>query len=106
MTHEREVAYISGAITSDPNYMQKFADAQMVLEELGYIVINPGILPVGMTYEQHMKIDLCFVETADVICMLPDWKKSPGAKIERYHADEEKKRVILYEGLDTAKPRW
>lgn len=38
--------------------------------------------------------------------MLPDWKKSPGAKVEKYHAEEEKKRVILYEGLDTARPRW
>ena len=106
MISEHEILYLSGAITSDPHFREKFADAQMVLEELGYIVINPCILPAGMTYEQYMKIDLCFVETADVICMLPDWKKSPGAKIEKYHAEEEKKRVILYEGLDTAKPRW
>ena len=106
MISEHEVLYISGAITSDPHYYEKFADAQMVLESLGYIVINPCILPAGMTYEQCMKIGLCFVETADVICMLPDWKKSPGAKVERYHAEEEKKRVILYDGLDTAKPRW
>ena len=72
----------------------------MVLEELGYIVINPCILPENLTYEQHMKIDLCFVETADVICMLPDWTKSPGAKIEKYHAGEEKKRIIRYAELD------
>jgi len=105
LTSEHEVLYLSGAITSDPHYREKFADAQMVLEELGYIVINPCILPAGMTYEQYMKIGLCYVETADVICMLPDWKKSPGAKIEKYHAGEEKKRIILYEGLDTDRPR-
>lgn len=98
MISEHEVLYLSGAITSDPHYREKFADAQMVLEELGYIVINPCILPAGMTYEQYMKIDLCFVETADVICMLPDWKKSPGAKVERYHADEEKKARNLVRG--------
>jgi len=103
---EHEVLYLSGAITSDPHYREKFADAQMVLEELGYIVINPCILPSNLTYEQHMKIDLCFVEAADVICALPDWTKSPGAKIEHYHAGEEKKRIILYAGLDTEKPRW
>lgn len=106
MISEHEVLYLSGAITSDPHYREKFADAQMVLEELGYIVINPCILPAGMTYEQYMKIGLCFVETADVICILPDWKKSPGANVERYHAEEEKKRVILYEGIDTGRPRW
>lgn len=106
MTSEHEVLYLIGAITSDPHHCEKFADAQMVLEELGYIVINPCILPAGMTYEQYMKIGLCFVETADVICALPDWKKSPGAKIEHYHAGEEKKRIILYAGLDTEPPRW
>lgn len=106
MISEHEVVYISGAITSDPNFREKFASAQMVLEELGYLVLTPIDRPVGLTYEQHMKIDLCFVETADAICMLPDWKKSPGAKIEKYHAGEEKKRVILYAGLDTARPRW
>ena len=106
MISEHEVLYLIGAISSDPHYREKFADAQMVLDELGYIVINPCILPANLTYEQHMKNDLCFVETADVICMLLDWNKSPGAKIERYHAEEEKKRVILYEGLDTVRPRW
>ena len=106
MTSEHEVLYLIGAITSDPYHCEKFADAQMVLESLGYIVINPCALPAGMTYEQYMKIDLCFVETAHTICMLPDWVKSPGAKIEHYHAGEEKKRIILYAGLDTEPPRW
>lgn len=106
MTSEHEIAYIIGAITSDPRHHEKFADAQMVLESLGYIVISPCILPANLTYEQHMKIDLCFVETADTICMLPDWKISPGAKIEHHHAGRRKKRIILYAGLDTEPPRW
>ena len=106
MTSEHEVLYLIGAITSDPRYREKFADAQMVLESLGYIVINPCILPAGMTYEQYMKIDLCFVETADTICMLPDWTKSPGALVEHDHAEALKKRIILYMGIDTALPRW
>ena len=106
MTHEREVAYISGAITSDPRHHEKFADAQMVLEFLGYIVINPCILPAGMAYEQYMKIGLYFVETAHTICMLPDWTKSPGALVEHDHAEALKKRIILYTGIDTALPRW
>ena len=103
---EHEVLYLIGAITSDPRYREKFADAQMVLEELGYIVINPCILPAGMAYEQYMKIGLCFAETADVICALPDWKKSPGALVEHDHAEALKKRIILYTGIDTALPRW
>ena len=106
MISEHEVVCLSGAITSDKRFKKKFANAQMVLESLGYIVLSPANLPAGLTYEQYMKIDLCHVETSDTLCLLPDWKKSPGSKIERYHAEQEQKRIILYEGIDTARPRW
>ena len=106
MNHAHEVAYISGAITHDPHYKEKFADAEMVLDHLGYSVISPCILPDGLHYDEYMRIDLLLVEIADTLIMLPDWKKSPGAKIEHYHAGEEKKRIILYAGLDTEPPRW
>lgn len=104
MTHDREVAYISGAITSDPNYRQKFADAEMVLDHLGYSVLNPTILPDGLTYDEYMAIDLRFVEAADTLVMLPDWIRSHGAPIERNHALKLGKRIIPYLGLDTQLP--
>ena len=106
MNHEHEVAYISGAISSDPRYKEKFANAQMVLESLGYYVISPTMIPPVLTEDEHMLIDLRFVEVSDVIVMLPDWKKSNGAPVERDHAFALKKRIIPYKGVDTDLPRW
>ena len=104
MTHEREVAYISGAITSDPNYLQKFADAEMVLEHLGYVVMNPTNTPLGLNYDEYMKLDLLLVEIADTLVMLPDWLQSDGATLEHDHAAMLKKRIIDYRGIGTESP--
>ena len=104
MTHEREVAYISGAITHDPNYKAKFADAEMVLDHLGYRVINPCILPEGLHYDEYMRIDLLLVEIADTLVMLPDWLQSDGATLEHDHAVKLGKRIIAYHGIKTESP--
>ena len=104
MTHDKEVAYISGAITHDPNYIQKFADAEMVLKHIGYVVLNPTILPLGLTYEEYMAIDLRMVEAADTLVMLPDWRWSPGAAREHDHASKLLKRIIPYLGVNTKCP--
>ena len=101
MTHETEVAYISGAITHDRNYMQKFADAEMVLDHLGYRVINPCILPEGLHYHEYMDVDLLLVEIADTLVILPDWMQSDGATIEHDHAVKFGKRIIDYRGIMT-----
>ena len=104
MTHDKEVAYISGAITHDPNYKQKFANAQTVLEYLGYAVMNPCMLPLGLTHDEYMRIDLVMVGIADTLVMLPDWKHSDGATLEHDHAAMLKKRIIDYRGIGTESP--
>ena len=104
MTHDKEVAYISGAISSDPDYIQKFADAQMVLEHLGYVVLNPTNTPLGLNYDEYMKLDLLLVEIADTLVMLPDWRWSPGAAREHDHARRLDKRIIPYLGINTSCP--
>lgn len=41
--------YIAGKITGDENYREKFAKAQAELEKDGHIVLNPSVLPEGLT---------------------------------------------------------
>jgi hypothetical protein len=111
MTHGKEVAYISGAISSDPNYKAKFADAEMVLDHLGYVVLNPTSTPLGLNYDEYMRIDLLLVEIADTLVMLPDWMQSDGATLEHDHAVKLGKRIIDYKGISTqsslaCKKRW
>ncbi len=87
MTHEcKTVVYIAGKITGEAGYAAKFADAEMVLQECGYIVLNPTALPLGLDYEDYMAIDFAMIEVADMIVMLRGWQSSPGAQRERDHA--------------------
>ena len=101
MTHDKEVAYISGAISSDPNYKAKFADAETVLMNLGFDVLNPTCVPALLSYEQHMQIDLIFVDACDVVVLLPDWRYSDGAQIEVDRAKALGKEIIFYENVLT-----
>lgn len=76
------VVYISGKITGEFDYLKKFNEAEEKLKKLGHIVLNPNIIPLGLSYEAYMIIDLAMVEAADAILMLDGWKTSSGAKRE------------------------
>ena len=48
---EKRTLYLAGKITGDPYYFTKFYNAQKKLEEGGFIVVNPALLPaVGSLY--------------------------------------------------------
>lgn len=91
--------YLAGKITGDPDYRRRFADARMVLEHLGHVVLDPSDLPDGLEYEQYMAIDAAMMDAADAICMLPNWTDSPGARREYLAAIAAKKAVVFYENV-------
>ena len=99
MTAGSKVVYVAGKITGNPRYREQFANAQMVLEHMGYVVLNPATLPSGMEYEQYMNIDTAMLMEADTVCFLPNWKDSPGARKEKMLADKNKKRVLYYDRI-------
>lgn len=99
MTNKRKIAYISGAISSDPNYAAKFADAETVLLSCGFDVLNPTCVPALLTRDQHMQIDFILVTACHVIVLLPDWKVSDGAKEELELAQRLKKEVVHYKNI-------
>ena len=78
--------YISGRITGDPNYREKFLDEEIRLAGLGYKVVNPAAIISGkmqdMCWCEAMRIVIREMLLCDGISLLPDWKKSRGAKIE------------------------
>jgi hypothetical protein len=82
--------YISGPITGDPNAKAKFDKAQKKLAAPALEIINPfeiaereGLDARGATWEEYMSADIRELVTADFIYMLPGWKQSRGARIER-----------------------
>ncbi len=87
--------YISGAITSDPEYKDKFARAEKMLTDQGHVAINPARLPAGLDYEDYMYIHLATIHICDTIYMLPDWESSPGAKREKHFAETLGKKVMF-----------
>lgn len=96
---KREIVYLAGKISGDPQYRKKFARAAAMLEKQGYIVLNPASLPPGLDYESYMRIDAAMMAEADIICFLPDWEKSPGAQREHKWANRMEKPVLYFSDI-------
>ena len=82
----KEIVFISGAISSDENYKNKFKEVRKWLEKRGCIVLDPSKLPPGMPYGAYMDITLAMVRVADTLVVLKDWEESPGARAEVAYA--------------------
>ena len=96
--------YLSGKISGDPNYREKFAAAAQELENAGFIVLNPAVLPQeGFSWEAYMRISLAMLDECTSVCFLLDWKDSRGATWEHGRAFATGKRILMYEEW---KPIW
>ena len=85
----RKKIYISGKITGDSNYRQKFLQSENKLFDAGYYPVNPAfIVPKYIHWNGAMRIVLKSMLDCDGVALLPDWKKSIGAKIEERLARE------------------
>lgn len=74
---EKRTLYLAGKITGDPYYFTKFYNAQKKLEECGFIVVNPALLPAeGFTWEAYMRMSGAMLAECAEVCFLPDWKES------------------------------
>lgn len=91
-------AYISGKITGDDNYLQKFLDAELYLDKQGFAVVNPAaaliLFPKDTKYIEYMCNSLRLLDSCDCVYMLKDWQVSHGAKIEHEYALATGKSII------------
>lgn len=87
--------YLSGKISGDPNFKEKFAQKAKELTDQGHLVFNPALHPDMFTWEQFMELDLKALGNCDAIYLLEDWKDSRGAKIEYDEALRLGKEVIF-----------
>ena len=91
--------YISGQITGlklvDARAL--FERAEILLQERGYIPVNPMKLnphTVGKTWKEYMLDDLNALFDCEAIYLLDNWQDSKGARIE-YQVAKEMDMVIL-----------
>lgn len=94
----KETVYLAAKITGDPLYRTKFYDAQKKLEEGGFIVVNPALLPSeGFAWEAYMRMAGAMLNECAAACFLPDWTESRGAKYEFGEATARGKNVFFFE---------
>ena len=91
--------YLSGKITGDSNYRQKFNTMTEELLSYGYVVFNPAVLPDGFEYSDYMALDLLILSRCDAIFLLRDWKNSPGARLEYKEAKRLGLQVLTEDDL-------
>ena len=78
--------YLSGPIAHyDLEERKKtFKTAAEKLTNYGFEVVNPfdNGVDQGAHWHDHMKADISLLLNCDIICLLPDWYKSKGCKLE------------------------
>jgi nucleoside 2-deoxyribosyltransferase len=93
----RMIIYIAGPIAGDPDYREKFAEAEKKIEASGWRALNPAKLDFiwdALPYEDAFDIDIAVLDKADGIYLLKGWEKSCGACREYGYALASDKVII------------
>ena len=91
--------YLAGKINGDTNYWHKFDKASDLLQDKGYLVMSPAVLPEGFEPQDYMSICLKMLDCCDILCLLPDWTESAGAKLEYDYSKYTRKLIYALSSL-------
>ncbi len=81
----KKIVYLAGKVSNlDLSQVKtKFKEAEDALTKMGFYVVNPTkILPEGTSWNNAMRTLIPLMMYCDALCMLPDWARSEGAKLE------------------------
>ena len=97
--------YISGQITDDDDYLEKFLQYDEILHKLipDCETVNPAWmslwLPESFSHSDHLDVDLVALKKCDACFFIKDWKNSIGCVQERLVCKQEGIRIIDEDNL-------
>lgn len=91
--------YLSGKMTGDQHYRQKFQEVAQMLRKHGAIVLHTADMQPGLDYESYMRVSFAMIGVCDSIYLIGDWHDSPGSRRERRYA-EQLGLDVFCEGVD------
>ena len=97
------IVYLAGKMYGLPDRGKKqFDEAEERLKRMGHTVLNPAVLPLGLSDEQAMPICLAMINASDAIYLLNGFNDSPGARLESEYAGYMRKKIVyeFYEVWD------
>ena len=90
--------YIAGPMTGYENFNREaFHRAEDALKREGHTVLNPAVLPDGLTQPHYMDICMAMLRCGDAVYMLKGWQQSAGARAELALAEKLGHAVIFQE---------
>jgi len=111
-----KTVFLSGPISADPDYYEKFMGAEEHCCMMGAKEVwNPARLQKGLTYDQYMFINLSAIKMGgcaytgntwmqcdipDILVTLPGYLNSPGSAREVKEAYDRGIQVVKFEELE------
>lgn len=81
------IIYIAGPMSGHDNENREAFNKEAArLSQRGHTVLNPAMLPDGLSQAQYMDICLAMLRSAEGVLLLPGWKSSAGATAEYHYA--------------------
>ncbi len=91
----KKKVYISGQVTGldESTYVSIFGMTEKKLADAGFEPVNPVRFaesenPGSMEWSDFLRRDIKMLCDCDYICLLPNWKKSKGARLEATIAEQ------------------
>ena len=96
MTNQRKRIYIAGPMTGLPNYNRKafIMAAVHIATKTNLIPIHTAWIRDGLAWSEYMELAQDMLSLCDLVCVLPGWEQSKGARMEVGLASDAKLPVI------------